>query len=146
MTRIAADQLVTNLSQTIYVYRDMSLAGLRVKLYFHNLPDGTFYLNIYKGAEKIKSFPFDSLVAKQKIDTPYSYFWIDMALASNFNLPQGEYSLVLESWGYTFSGESFLGWVKDFDPFGDVIGEPSDFSEYPFNYRLIEYVDRELAL
>lgn len=146
MTRIAADQLISNLSQTIKLYRDMSLAGIRTKLYFHNLPAGTFYFNIYKDAQKIYSYSFDSLAAKQAIDTPYSYFWVDLALAGNLNLEQGQYSIVLESWGYTFSEDSFIGWVKDFNLSGDIIGEPSDFSEYPFSFKLVEYGDREVAI
>ena len=146
MTTLAADQLITVLEQPITVDRDLSLAGIRPRLYFHNMPEGTFYFNFYKGALKIKSYSFTSLTAREAIDSMDSYFWIDLALPGALNLGAGEYTIKLESFMYSFSSSSWVGLVKDYtDVFGKVIGNPEDFSEYPYAIKLIEYKEREVS-
>lgn len=145
MTTLAVDQLITTFSQPITVDREIKVAGIRARLYVHDIPDGTFYFNVYKGVLKIKSYSFTSLSAKAAIDTAYNFFWLDLALPGHLHLTDGEYTIKLEPFMYSFSNDSWLGLAKEYEnPYGKVIGNPKDFSEYPYAIKLIEYREREL--
>jgi hypothetical protein len=144
MTTLVADQLITELVQPLSIYRDMSLVGIRAKLYFHNSPSGTFYFNFYKNGDLFKSVMFTSAWSKLQIGTLDQSFWIDMAIQEPINLSQGDIVVKLESSGYLFTSSAWLGWCKDFNQVsGNVIGTPIDFTEHPFILRLIEYTERE---
>jgi hypothetical protein len=143
MTTLAVDQLITELVQPLSILRDMTVAGVRARLYFHNSPSGTFFFNVYGDGKLLKSLPFTTLLCKQKIQTQNDHFCIDLAIRETFNLSVGEILVKLESSEYSF-GESWLGWSKNFNGHsGIMIGDPKDFTEYPFNFKLIEYKERE---
>jgi hypothetical protein len=145
MTTLVSDQLVTSLSQSITVYRDQVLAGMKARLYFHNSPIGVFYFNIYKNGDVVDSISFDSVYCKDQIGTSDDYFWIDLAIKRTIGISKGDIVLKLESSGYTFNTNSWIGWCKDFkNPTGEVIGSPIDFTEHPYMFKLVEYKEREL--
>jgi hypothetical protein len=145
MSTLAVYRLFTYVSQPITVRRDLLCGSIRLKLYSHDLPDGTFSISILKGTQDIFTITFTSVDLQQKIDTSDRYFWGDFAFPVNFYLDRGDYEIRLDSSGYVFSESRFLGWVKDFDEIDrDIIGEANDFSQYPFSFNLIEYKQREV--
>lgn len=146
MTTLTVDQLITVLEQEITVNKKISIAGIRPRLYVHNVPSGAFYFNIYKDATLIKSYPFNSVMAKNAINTPYNYFWLDLSLKGYLVIDEGDYTIKLESASYTFSGTAWIGWCKDYgNVYGGMIGVPKDFSEHPYMIRILEYTQRELG-
>ena len=145
MTTLAIDRLITSFSQPISVSRDIDLKAMRVKLYGHNNPTGTFFLSIKSGATTILSNSFTSQDLKSKINATEPYYWGEFAFPVSIVLLRGDYTIELSSSGYTFQESSFIGWAKDYD------SEPQnalefleDFSKYPFSFTLIESVNREV--
>jgi hypothetical protein len=145
MTRIAADQLITELAQGIELEKSYTLAGIRPRLYFHNIPAGTFYFRFYKDSVMIATYSFTSVSAQTSASITSPYFWVDLSIKGGLPLSGGPYTIKLESDGYTYSPSSWIGWVKDFNYNGNLLGNPQDFSEYPYTIKLIEYGDRELV-
>jgi hypothetical protein len=144
LSTLAVDRLSSYFSQPITVDKDMACLALRAKMYVHDLPEGNFAFKIMQDATEVKSFPFTSLDLQQKLQLTDDYFWGDFAFEGLFFLTRGEYQIRLESSGYTFQESSFIGWVKDFEEIGRrVIGDPFDFSQYPFSFNLVEAVNRE---
>ena len=144
MSRLVVDELITTLEQPITVDRSSYIASIRPHLYCHNSPLGTFYLNIYSPSGLIKSFSFTSQDIKSSCGLSEAYFHAYYAISMTpFLLPRGEYTIKLESSGYTFSESSFVGWCKDVDPVGRVSGTPENYTENPFSFNLIEYKPRE---
>lgn len=109
------------------------------------MPSGVFNLNIYKSGNLIKSFSFTSANAKAAANLSENYFHIYYSLSTTpFMLPRGTYEIKLEHSGYTFNTSSWMGWCKDLVPFGRLTGTPSDFTENPFSFTILEYQPREI--
>lgn len=124
----------------------MDLAGLKPCIYFNNSPSGTFTLTIYNNMTPIKAYTFTDAQVKASIDTTDGYMWVYVALPGRCTLLPGSYTLELTSSGYTYAYNNFIGWIKNFDKLPDkVYGTlPNDFSDYPYEFKLCEYANREL--
>lgn len=145
MSTLVVDELITTLDQPITVNRSIYVATLRPHLYCHNNPSGTFYLNIYGQSGLIKSFSFTSNEIKSACGLSEAYFHANFAIQTTpFLLPRGEYTIKLESYGYSFDPSSFMSWCKDIKPYGRISGSPVNYTENPFSFTLIEYKPREL--
>lgn len=146
MSILVADQLLDKFVQPIKVERPITLLGIRAKLYFHDRPAGNFSLSFYQNGNKLYSYPFTSMQAFEAIGATKSYyFWADLALKGICNLPEGDLELRLEATGYTFSSSSWLGWCKDFTGYeGKLLSTPTDFTDYPYMFTLVQYREREL--
>lgn len=144
MSRLVVDELITTLDQPITVDRSIYVATIRPHLYCHNSPIGTFSFNIYSPSGLIKSFSFTSLDIKSACGLSEAYFHAYYSIPMTpFLVPRGNYTIKLESSGYTFSESSFMGWCKDVKPTGRVNGDPENYTENPFSFNLIEYQPRE---
>jgi hypothetical protein len=151
MSTLVTDRLDTEsglvLTQEIEIKREITLAGIRCFLYFHGLPAGTFYFRLYKDGNLIKEYSFTAASAKASangVNPTHNHFWVYLSLAGDVKLGRGDHELKLESSGYTFDEDSWIGWSKDWDKLDSLTsGVPSDFSEYPYSYKLIEYAPRE---
>jgi hypothetical protein len=147
MSTIASDMLETELAQPLTMLRDLSLAGLRVHINIYNLPAGIFYFNIYNSnSELVKSFSFTALGLKTYFGFTSNYFAAHVSFSGAFNLRVGDdYTIKLESSGYTYSYTSWVGWNKDYNyaPV-NMVGVAEDWSDYPYEYKLLEYNNREL--
>lgn len=144
MTTLAVDRLITELVQPISLYRETTSLGIKARLYFHNDPSGIFHFKFYKDGVLLKQLDFTTTWSKLQINNLYPYFWIDLAIKETFNLPKGDLVVKLESTGNSFSEMSFVGWCKDFGGHnGIIIGDPKDFTDYPFMFKIIEYKERE---
>jgi hypothetical protein len=143
LTSLVMDSLETELVQDIEIYKDMSIKGIKLKLYFHQSPPGTFYLRFYKDASVIKEYSFISSNIKSQIGTLNNYFHAVVALVGDFMLPRGNIQIKLESSGYSYSNSSFIGWCKDYDKVDErFTGTSNDFTSHPYEFKLIEYIER----
>jgi hypothetical protein len=144
MSTLVGEQLDATLTQSITTTRPLQLAGIRPSLYVHNVPAGTFYFRVYSGATLIKEYSFTSASAKTAVGTAHNYFWVDLPLTGALGLDVGTYSIKFESSGYTISESAYIVWLKDWAKLREnALGTPSDFTEYPYAFNLIEYGARE---
>jgi hypothetical protein len=145
MTTLTVDQIFEFASQPITVFRPIDLVSIRVKLYFHNLPDGLFYLCLKDGSSDILKIPFSSQSVKTTLSLDANYFWADLAFPCIASLSPKGYELRIECDNYLATTSSWFGWVKDWDGlYGQVIGSPDSFPNYPYSFRLIEANAREI--
>jgi hypothetical protein len=126
MSKILVDELIdTPLVQPFMVEHTLKIASIRPVLYVHNVPAGDFSIGLYHNDVNIKSYEFTSASAKAAINTTDNYFWLYLALPGDCNLTAGTYEFRLEAEGYTYAAK--------------------DYSEYPYAFRIVEYVDKELV-
>lgn len=145
MSTLVVDQLTGDpLEQEITLDTDLDIAGFKPVVMLSGMPAGSFSFNFYSGATLIKSYTFTAASVQAAIATSNNYFWAHLALPGDLRLTKGTYTIKLEATGYTYAENSFVSWVKDWQKLRPkTTGTPSDFTEYPYAYNLIEYVPRE---
>lgn len=132
------------LEQEILLHRYHALSGIKLQLYFYGLPAGTFNVNVYKGADIVHTWSFTAAEAKAAFNVTEEYFWGYLALKGDCFLDEGGYAIDIETEGYTFSESAWIGWVKNWQALdSNTVGTPSDFTAYPYTYKLIEYAPKE---
>lgn len=144
MSTLILEELETILDQEINIKTQLNVATIRPHLYFHNNPAGTFYLNVYNDSGLVKSFSFSSNDVKVASGLTHSYFHSYFSIPMTpFVLSRGTYNIKLESSGYTFDPNSFIGWCKDLKPTGNTYGFIGNYTSNPFSFTIVEYKPRE---
>lgn len=141
MSKIVMDELVTTLRQDIAVKERLILSHIKLFLYLHNDPSGTFTISVKDGATTLGSA---SLTMDQiKIGASFGNnqyhkgmfrFGVDPNPILN---PDTTYTLELSSSGYSFSESSYLAWVKEHENLTNTFNYNtiSDY-EKPFSFQL----------
>ena len=146
MTTLVVDELVSQLVQPIYIKKKIKALAVKLHLYVHNMPTGSFKFQILKEGDLYAEFPFSCDDLKSSFGGTTSYFrvFFPFAVGSKINFEEGNYTLKITSTGYTYSQTSFLGWCKDWQGyFGDVTIVPESYLEFPYSFRIIELRPRE---
>lgn len=133
----------TTLIQEFKIKRNrLNLTAVRPWLYLHNDPAGTFTLTLKDGANILDSSDFTVSDLKNGAglnDNEYhkGFFKIDLRATLQHDRL---YSLELSSSGYSFSGSSYLGWIKEFENLTNSFSESIwTFHQKPFGYQLWGY-------
>lgn len=147
MTTLVIDELITELTQDVNIKKDIKIGSIKFQFYVHNMPTGTFKLEILKDSVLYAEFPFTSNDLRNSFGATSNYFRVfyPFGYQENLTLYQGLYSFKISSIGYTYSATSFLGICKDWQTyFGQPLATSVEFTEYPFSYRILERKPREL--
>lgn len=145
---IVVEELVESesLSQEITINQPLQLGGIRLYLYSHNDPAGTFQFDIKHSNSSIYSDTFTASDLKTDLGTSDSYvhMWYSLTVDPIFSLGEGVYTFELsDSSGYTFSDSSFFGWVKPFENRQVNQTYPvTGFNRNPFGIELWSYNDK----
>jgi len=133
----------TPLTQTFKINQNrLHLKAIRPWLYLHNDPSGTFTINVKDGSDLLDSVDFtinDLKVGASLNDNEYhkSFFKFDFDVILNHDR---DYTIELDSSGYTYSGSSYLGWIKEFENLTNSFDETIwTFQQKPFGYQLWGY-------
>lgn len=120
------------LNDTRYIIEQVS-----INLYMHNSPAGTFAVDIMSGADTVETREFTSSDIKEAYETTNDYIHGFFPITFNTKLTRGIYSLRLRpASGYTYDGDSFLSWKKDWDGF--YLPEFAEREQdYPYSFRLV---------
>lgn len=142
MTKLLCEELNTTLSQTFTLTgsRVFQINAIRPFVIMYNAPSGTFTFSIKSGSNTLGSASFTSADIKSDLSTSNNYAYLHKALEFTNDIPlrAGTYTIEMSSSGYTFTGSSFMGWVKNNDLFFTVDGTPSNETNNPHSFELWE--------
>lgn len=134
MTTLVVDELETTLDQqfTVLLNRRLTIEGVRIYIYMHNAPSGTFTLSLKEGATVHASKTFTSAEIKTDLSTSdnYAHLWKVISFSNVIHLSKSTYTLSLSSSGYSFSESSYLGWVK---PHENIFNLTDGLNDTDFN-------------
>ena len=142
--KLLVEELITDLEQT-FVINDGKIhhiRGVRPYLYCHNNPSGTFTMQLKSGVNTLAQASFTANDLYNALLTTDDFIHLFYKLDFGYVLPlkNGTYKLKLLSSGYTFSSNSFLGWVKEFEDLKNPVnGMPTDDANNPLSFELWEF-------
>lgn len=150
MTTLVCDELVTTLEQSITLtqYRVYHIEALKIRIVMYNAPSGTFTLSVKSGVTTLASKDFTSAEIKSNLSTTDDYAYIDKLIQFDnaLALKSGVYTLELSSSGYSYTSESFIGWVKSYENiFNDQSDNTESHIENPFDFLIYEKVKQDLV-
>lgn len=136
MSTLVVDRLTTTLTQDIELglQKRYQLNGAHLYIYIHNAPAGTFTVSVKDGATTLVSQSFTSADFQADLETTdvYAYGWKPITF-SNTPLKNGVYSVELSASGYSYSGSSYIGWIRPYyDAFIETTAAPENDTENPF--------------
>lgn len=141
MTTLIVETLKTELSQEIRLENQerYTIGAIIPYLYLHNSPAGTFTLEILSGVTSVFSQSFTSADIKTAIGTSdnYAHVFYPIVPQNPVQLDAGVYTIKLTAAGYSVSGSSFLGWIRQHENLNNILDyEPVSDSENPLAVRL----------
>jgi hypothetical protein len=143
VTKLLVEELISYIEQEFVLSdrRIHHIKSIRPYLYVHNNPMGTFLFEIKKGNTTLfsKSFTSSDLYNALNTTNKYAHLVYDIPI-NKLPLKNGTYKLKLSSSGYLFSGNSFLGWVKEYENLKNpaTTAVPNDASN-PLSFEIWEY-------
>ena len=111
--KLLVTELVGTISQTVVPSKNDNVQAIRVGLYKHNNPAGSFKVEIQNTEGKLVASSNYLSVADISSDAFYHGF-IKFDISAHLKKDQ-EYKIVLTSTGYTFSESAYIGWCNSFD-------------------------------
>jgi len=144
MTVIVVDELKTTLSQELTVLKRIDVESIRLKLYFHNDPPGTFTVKLKEGATELSSKSITLAEIKSSaswLDNEYHWGMILFNLDNNVPVQKDvTYTIELSASGYSFNESSYVGWIKEHEDETNTFTKTTgtDFNN-PFSYQLWGY-------
>lgn len=150
MTQLLVEELKTTLSQDFQLTTDrrMTLSGIRLNLYMHNSPTGTFTVTLKTSANTLATQTFTSADLKTALSTSdnFLHIWKSFEFTNPIQLSKGTHTIQLSSSGYTFAESGYLGWIKPHeDLFNDLTSTITDDLNNPLGYRLYELRQSEAS-
>jgi hypothetical protein len=141
VTTLLVETLKTELEQEIRLENSerYSIGAIIPYLYLHNAPSGTFTLEILSGATSLFSQSFTSVNIKTALGTTnnYGHVFYPIVPLNPVQLDAGTYKIKLSSVGYTVSGSSFLGWIRQHEDLNNKLDYvPASDSDNPLAIRL----------
>jgi hypothetical protein len=140
--KLVSEDLKTTLTQTITIADDRvhHIDAVKIRLLMYNAPAGTFTLSLKEGATTYASKSFTSADIKSDLSTADNYAHLYKAIQFDYTVPlnAGSYDFVLSHSGYTYSGTSFIGWIKSHenifntrtDALNTILDNPQDILLY----------------
>lgn len=119
MSIYLCEELVTTLSAslTFSAERRHNIGGIKIGLVSYNAPSGTFTLSLKSGATTLWSDTFNHAELKTDLSVANDYLYIFKAFSTDIKIESGVYTLEISASGYTYSTNSFLGWIRDTNGF-----------------------------
>lgn len=144
--KLVVDELKTTLSQTFTLNNEgrSTIAGVRPYIYMHNAPAGTFTIKIKSGGNTLISQTFTSAEIKSNLSTSdnYAHIWKALIFDDPIQLGKGDYELELSTAGYSYSGASYLGWIREHEHItNEVSGTPVSDIENPRAFQFFALKD-----
>ena len=141
MSKLVISDLKTTLTQRIRLSlaTRYTIGGIYPWIYVHNMPAGTFTLEVISGGTTVASDSFTALEIKQASGSTGNYLmsWHPVLFSAPLQLDAGLFDVRLSATGYTFSDSSFLSWVQPHEnlPAG-LEYVPMDDSVNPLGLRI----------
>lgn len=151
MSELFVEELQTTLTQRINLnqYRTYHIDGIKIKVIMNNAPSGVFTFKVKTtSGDELYSVDFDSDELKSDLDTTdnYLYLFKVFSIPSALVLKVGSYDFELSSSGYTYSTETYLGWIKSHENiFNAVNGTPDSYANNPYDVLIYERVKEDLT-
>lgn len=144
MTTLVVNELRTTLEQDFYVDKRLQLSAIRLNLYLHNDPSGTFTLSVKNGSDTIATSSLTVSTIKTNAglsDNQYHHGFFRFDFSDIVPLIKNvTYTLELSSSGYTFSDSSYIGWIKEFENNTNTLIDSTDNDfEKDFSFQLWGY-------
>ena len=102
--------------ETFIVSENRILTSIKVKLYFHNDPSGTFTISLKQGSYTLGSKNYTMAEIKTEAglsDNQYHWAYVNFDFGKYIYLEKNiSYFIELSSSGYTFSESSYIGWCR----------------------------------
>ena len=142
MTKLVVDELLTTLSQTFTLTKNMrfTVEAIRPYIYMHNTPAGTFTVAVKSGGTELFSKTFTSAEIKSDLETTdnYAHIWKGIVFSNPAHIENGQYELELSSSGYTYSDTSYLGWIREHENLtNEIDGTPVSDMQNPRAFQLL---------
>ena len=115
MTTIVVEELQTALSQEFETPNRKTISTIKLDLYKHRSPNGTFTLEIEQAGEIIATKDFTSLDIENSTPSTAINFYhgrYNVGLDSPVVINEGTFEVRITSSGYSFSESDYLGWIK----------------------------------
>jgi len=148
LSTLVLEPLVTTLEQgfNLKLSRRYQVGCLKIYLYMHNAPTGTFIVNLKRGASLVVSKSFTSADIKTAMNTTdnYAHVFYPIIFSGNIMLEKGSYDIELTSTGYTYNDNAYLGWCKEYDVYNQFESEPINPYDFPYGFRILTIDNREL--
>ena len=142
MTTLVVEELRTTLTQevTLSLPRRYHVDTIRLHLYFHNSPSGTFSFSILDQSDNViasKSFTSAQFYSAIPTANIYAHAYFSVQLDNKVHLPSTVYKLRLSASGYTFLNTSYVGWVRDHEDLKVPLGFIPDSDLFnPLSYEI----------
>jgi len=122
MSKFVVDELKASLQQEMRAVRDARIGAIRLRLYKHLSPAGTFTVNLIQnattiGTKSLTSADIESMNTEGITASNYYHGYITFEFDVFSYLKRGVYTVELNSSGYVFSENAWIGWIKDHDRF-----------------------------
>lgn len=113
--KILVNELVlTPIVQVIRPLKKTNIRSIRLHLYKHNNPNGSLSLTIHNGVEGSLIAESNQVIISSISQSPYFHGMVRFDLKCQ--LEKGtEYEIRLNSNGYSFNENGYVGWCQDFD-------------------------------
>jgi len=118
MSTLVVEELKGELSQVFSPFRRLLVVAVRPYLYAHNFPAGTFKLQLIDADDVVageQTFTAEDIYTGLNTTNAYAHAYLRVQFPSPVSLPPGDYLMVITSTGYTFSENSYLAWVKEYE-------------------------------
>lgn len=116
MSKILVEELKTSLEQDFTANKKHVLKSIRLWLYKHLSPSGNIYIEVIQGGQTIAtSGNITSAYLEANTDATalnYSHGYIRFDFTDTFVILKGNFTVRLNSSGYSFSDSAYFGWVK----------------------------------
>lgn len=140
--------VVQPLRSTLTEHREYSgesrvhVAAIIPYIYAHNAPAGTFTLTVNGPSGEVCSISFDFTEMQDALATTDNYFHVYYPLipTNHVKIEAGAYDFVLSSSGYTYSPNSFIGWIQQHEDIQATVDyTPINDSQNPLTLRIKAY-------
>jgi hypothetical protein len=145
MTTLVINELRGTLEQDIIYINRQEVYAIRPYLYFHNDPSGTFTISLKYGSTILGSTSLtmnEILTNANWTAGQYHHAFIRFSFDNPVVLnPHITYTIELSQSGYTYSGTSYLGWIKEYENTTNQDDETaySDDFKRPFSHQIWSY-------
>jgi hypothetical protein len=141
VTTLVTEPLTASISQdfTVDINERIHVGAFLPYLYLHNSPAGTFTITVSGQGGVIYSKSFTSTDIKAALNTTdnYAHVFYPIIPDEPIQISKGDYTISLEASGYTYSNNSFLGWLKQFENIQNENSyNPIAVDSYPVAFRV----------
>lgn len=145
MTKLLVQELKSeDLSQTFRLKHTQRylIGAFCPYLYIHDAPAGTFTFEVISNGETVFTQDFESgeLISDMGYMSNYMHVFYPFMPYFPIMLEKGEFTLKLSSSGYTYTPNSFIGWIQQHEDLNNQLDyEPVNDAQNPLAMRLKIY-------